>query len=276
VWLDTCDIDFVPGGAGSTTAHSPAYAQPTLFLPPLNVYFVQQHSSEPTSASNPQVTPELLKVLPNPKETYLSFLANAESTMRLRPSFEWSRLRTCAERLIVSIDTSTQSLAAVHGDEDASTQHSAHNVNFFAATCSALAIGALSHECIGSEQPDEFLREANFLHALSQQALSVAEMHQVEQAPESDLDFIVACILQITYALRSGLIHSSRMNSCRKSMGLVRRICAFGILTDILIDWEDDQHCSTIILEHRSTGHWVFWRHGKRKPPTLMVAGRLV
>ena len=176
-------------------------------LPPLNAY----------QFSPPNASQVLLTNLPGGRYRTV-FLDNVQQFFRLRPSFHWQPFRTRVEHLFASLDETTFNplLRPKPSLGRGTTPQTPSTASFFAATAATFALGAL----LGSkDDPDDdisvdpsrraLLRQTGanvpkrlspaYLHALSAQALSVHEA----SAP-IDIDYLLACILQVIFHLQGG------------------------------------------------------------------------
>lgn len=103
-------------------------------------------------------------------------------------------------------------------DVDGSEEDGGHqSLTFFAITCAALAIGAVS----SPNEDDSALTpsSAAFFYALSQQALGIWDTHVSSSSKPSTIkgdvehmEYLFACLLSIVYLLQSGTVAAASVD----------------------------------------------------------------
>lgn len=216
-------------------------------LPSMTVYFPTSIAS-PLEAQNnvPQPTPTLLACLP-PFATCQRLLRSAGDIFRVRPlPFDpscgsgqgWNRLEKKCLQLVGNVGKGSDekksvalkrarqiylagssehllsdSVSDVRGGFGSRTNEGdgghRFSLTFFAMTCAALAIGAISTT---SDDRSLVPSSAAYFYALSQQALGVWSTH-VSSSPSKQskddteqIEFLLACLMNTVYLLLSGTV----------------------------------------------------------------------
>ncbi|KAF9450813.1 hypothetical protein P691DRAFT_757872 [Macrolepiota fuliginosa MF-IS2] len=200
-----------------TYPHS-RHPNPQPFLPPVSAYYPTSTQGSYGSSSYthpiPSVTPEVLNLLPS-TPTCLRIFAQAKIVLSQRPiplpagwrRFEHKALALLSRRSGLAYSSgSVDSIGQSDGESESGRSASApkerkraeETLPFLALTAAILAIGASVSplEELGGESIN-----AGFLHALSQQALSVWEASSCRKSEKESISFLVACLAGIGYLL---------------------------------------------------------------------------
>ncbi|KZV62477.1 hypothetical protein PENSPDRAFT_658069 [Peniophora sp. CONT] len=193
----------------------PAYTT----LPQLKVYYS-------TGSATSCVTPQLVQLLPGAAAVRSRILTAVEDTMRMHPCFNFKHFRTRIDSMFSWAKEEETRPANPKADLARSIFFNTSpkpqpTLSFFAAVCAAHALGVSvikENEFFGDSQDEQARKlqraddgssrapkpvwskvSASSLYALSQQALQ-----QFELSHAYDLDYLIACILQILYLLYDG------------------------------------------------------------------------
>ncbi|KAI0312707.1 hypothetical protein OF83DRAFT_1066777 [Amylostereum chailletii] len=202
-------------------------------LPPLKVYY-------PHGTSTPSVTAQLIALLPSAAALRSRITQAVEDTMRMHPCFNFKHFKVRTESMFAwAKDDEHRSVPTSNGNTNGkadlarsiffsanpppapASSKPTPTLSFFASVAAAYALGVsvskeneyVSEADTNAVRMDDPQRSttvpsksavwvkcsASALYALSQQALGAFEMSNMY-----DLDYLVACVLQILYLLHDG------------------------------------------------------------------------